>query len=105
MNEPELAVSRTLVFPLAAVDAAVMLRPMVVLRPLVRLTEAGFGQVIPAGAVQVKLSVPAKPFIEATLMMSVNPLPAATETRAVCGTMEKSESGLLMVLSVVADAA
>ena len=47
-------------FPLAAVDAALMLRVMGALLPLERVTDDGdgVGHVMPEGAVQVKLTGP-----------------------------------------------
>ena len=74
-----------------------------------KLKEPGLTvQVTPDAAVQVKFTAPLKPFTEERLMVSVPELPMVTGTTVVCGTMEKSESGLeiaLPLFKVVADGA
>jgi hypothetical protein len=74
------------------------------LPPLLKLSEDGMEQVTPVAALQLRLTVPLKPFSEATLIVAVPSLPAATGTIVLDGTSEKSASGFRIgLLSVKAE--
>jgi predicted Kef-type K+ transport protein len=73
--------------------------------PLAKLTEEDESEQVTPVPVQVKLTLPLKPFTADTLIGTVPLLPAVTGTIVVSGTSEKSASGLLIGLNVVDDGA
>lgn len=97
-------VTSTLYDRLAVAAGALMVSVALVLEPLLNDSETGIEQVIPAAAVQVRLTAPEKPLFEVRVM-GIVPLAAPPLTlsgsRVVFGTMPKSESGLEMVTSAV----